>query len=156
MDTEFSVIRKKINIAYYGLYVLYLVLIGVFGFLVKPSEHALVMDPLEKGGQALSYVVILYILVSIPGALWWFKQRMKAVSAMEEGASRERAYLRYAIARVLIIGMGAVLAIPAFYVLGGHQPMLWCAAIAVIAQYFCKPTDRKIYLEINNKSEEEL
>jgi hypothetical protein len=50
----------------------------------------------------------------------------------------------------------AVFAIIAFYYLGNYQPMLWCAGIAVLAQFFCKPSDRKIYLEINNKNEEDL
>jgi hypothetical protein len=33
---------------------------------------------------------------------------------------------------------------------------MWCAAIAILAQIFCKPSDRKIYLEMNNKNEEDL
>ena len=29
-------------------------------------------------------------------------------------------------------------------------------SLDVLAQFFCKPSDRKIYLEINNKNEEDL
>ena len=156
MHTEYTNIRKKINLVYYCLYVLYVVLVAVFGFLYKPAEHNLVLDPLSQTGQIVSYIVIFYILISVPGALWLFKKKMKSVSEMENLILREKTYLRYALLRVSVIGVGALLAIPAFYLLGGYKTMLWCAGIAIIAQYFCKPTDRKIYLEMNNKTEDDL
>ena len=155
MDTEFSGIRKQINIVYYALYVMYILLVLIFGYLLRGSDNQLLLDPLSKAGQTISYVVIMYVLVSVPGALWLFKRAMKKVSAME-GEAQQKKYTEYAVMRVCAIGLGAILAIVAFYILGSYQPMLWCAGIAIVAQFFCKPSDRKIYLEMNNKSEEEL
>ena len=114
------------------------------------------LDPLVQPGQSIAYVVILYVIASIPGALWFFKRAMKKVSKMEDETAKQAKYLSYAVLRVGIIGLGAILAIVAFYILGTYQPMLWCAGIAVLAQFFCKPSDRKIYLEINDKNEEDL
>ena len=58
----------------------------------------------------------------------------------------------------------APLAIAAFYVLYmesadgrwvHNQSMLWCAAVSILSQYFCKPTEKKIYLEMNDVREED-
>lgn len=155
MDTEFSKIRRQINIVYYSLYVMYILLVVIFGYLLKSSENMLVIDPLSRQGQIISYVVIMYVLASVPGALWLFKRAMKKVSVMTD-EEKEKKYIEFAIERVGAIGLGAVMAIVAFYLLGSYQPMLWCAGIAIVAQFFCKPSNRKIYLEMNNKSEEDL
>ena len=156
METEYSNIRKQINIVYYALYMMYVLLVVIFGFLLKDSPNMLQFDPLIQPGQSIAYVVILYVIASIPGALWWFKKQMKKVSKMEDEAAKQAKYLSCAVVRVAVIGLGAVMAIVAFYLLGTYQPMLWCAGIAVLAQFFCKPSDRKIYLEMNDKNEEDL
>ena len=156
METEYSNIRKQINLVYYALYVAYVLLVVIFGFLLKDSPNMMRFDPLTQPGQSIAYVVVLYVIASIPAALWLFKRAMKTVSKMEDEAAKQAKYLSYAVCRVAAIGLGAVLAIVAFYILGTYQPMLWCAGIAVLAQFFCKPTDRKIYLEINDKNEEDL
>ena len=156
MDTEFSQIRKQINVVYYTLYVVYALLVIIFGFLLKGKESFVTIDPLSQFGQILSYVVIMYGIISIPGSLWWFKKQMKKVSEMTDETAQRARYLQCATIRVSAIGAGAAMAIIAFYYLGTYQPMLWCAGIAILAQFFCKPTDRKIYLEINNKNEEDL
>ena len=70
--------------AYYSLYVMYLLLIVIFGFLLKGKESFVTFDPLSQFGQIFSYVVIMYVIVSIPGALWWFKKQMKKVSKIED------------------------------------------------------------------------
>ena len=156
METEYSNIRKHINIVYYAFYVMYVLLVVIFGFLLKDKETFVKIDPLSQFGQIFSYVVIMYVIVSIPGALWWFKKQMKKVSKIEDETVKQAKYLSCAVTRVSAIGAGAVLAIIAFYYLGTYQPMLWCAGIAILAQFFCKPSDRKIYLEINDKNEEDL
>lgn len=156
METEYSDIRKQINICYYALYVMYLLLVVIFGFLLKGKEKFVTIDPLSQYGRILSYVVIIYMLVSIPGVLWWFKKQMKKVSEMTDEAAKRTRYLQCAVIRIAVIGACAALAIVAFYYLGNYQPMLWCAGIGVLAQFFCKPSDRKIYLEMNNKNEEDL
>lgn len=159
METEFSEIRKQLSVVYYAQYGTYLLLVILFGYLLKDKETFMTIDPLSQTGQIVSYAVIMYVIASIPGALWWFKKQMKKMNepgqeiAMEE---KKKRYTGYASIRMALIGLGAVMAIIAFYYLGNNQPMLWCAGIAIVAQFFCKPSDRKIYLEINNKTEDDL
>lgn len=156
MNTDYSEIRKRINVVYYASYVFYVLLVVLFGFLLKDNPNIVRLDPLTQPGQTVAYVVIMYVIVSIPAALWLFKRAMKSVSKMENEDQKQEKYLTCALTRLTVIGMGAVLAIVSFYILGTYQPMLWCAGIAILAMFFCKPTDRKIYLEINDKHEDEL
>lgn len=142
---------KRLNTLYYTFFVLYIAAIGLFGYALKGKW---LIDPMSTGGQIIQYVVIIYLLASVPGALYGFKQLMKRVSKITDPAQQERIYGRYAALRMTLIALGALLAIPAFYVLGCYQSMLWCAAIAIVAQYFCKPTERKVYLEMNDLSED--
>ncbi len=93
METEYSNIRKQINIVYYSLYVVYLLLVVVFGFLLKGKEGFITIDPLSQYGQIISYVVIMYVIVSIPGALWWFKKQMKKVCEVQDEAAKRARYL---------------------------------------------------------------
>ena len=122
METEYSNIRKQINIVYYALYVMYLLLVVIFGFLLKGKESFVTFDPLSQFGQIFSYVVIMYVIVSIPGALWWFKKQMKKVSQMEDEAAKKARYTQCAVIRVAAIGAGAVLAIIAFITWANTNP----------------------------------
>lgn len=156
MNTEYSDIKKMLNVVYYTLYVMYLFFVVIFGYVLKDAPKMPHYDPLTQPGQSIAYVVILYVLVSIPAVLWWFKKQMKAVSQIQDETAKRQRYVSCAIIRVSVIGIGGALAIMAFYILGAYQPMMWCAGIAILAQFFCKPSDRKIYLEINDKHEEDL
>ena len=156
MDTDFSKIRKTLNVVYYEGYVLDLLAVVVLGYLYKPAEHGFLYDAYSQFGKVCSSGVIMMMLVSIPGALWWFKRQMKKVSQMEDEEAKKARYVQCSTIRVATICSSGFLAIIAFYVLGNYQPMLWCAGIAILAQFFCKPSDRKIYLEMNNKNEEDL
>ena len=86
--------------------------------------------------------------------LYGFKKKMEQVSKTEDKSQKEKAYMRWAILRITLIGTGALLAISAFYLLGKYNSMLWCAAIVLVALYFCKPTDKKIYMEMNDIRED--
>ena len=46
------------------------------------------------------------------------------------------------------MGNSLVFGMAAFYLLGGFRSMLWLAAVAAIGLYFCKPTERKMQLEL--------
>jgi len=145
--------KTKLNILYYAHYVLYLALIVLFGYILNTSEFAI--DPMTTAGQTIQYIAILYVLLSVPGSLYGFKHYMKKVSKIENEAEREKKYFIAAVIRICLIGLGAMLSIAAFYTLGQYTSMLWCAGIAVVAQYFCKPTERKIQIEMNDIAEDD-
>lgn len=154
-------LQTKLNIWYYAYFAIYVLTIALMGYLFK-GRWAL--DSLEQPGQSIQYFVIFYMIVSVPGALYGFKQMMKKVSKIEDPMIQERSYYHWSIVRMTLIALGAIFAIVAFYVLYmkntdgrwmHNQSMLWCAAISIIAQYFCKPTEKKIYLEMNDVREED-
>ena len=143
--------NTRLNILYYSFYVLAIVLVALLGFVIDLSE--VVMLPQSGSGKVLQYVSIMYVLLSVPGALYGFKRYMGKVSKMEDAARQEKAYMCAAVMRMTLIGIGVLLCIAAFYLLGSYQSMLWCAAMALIAFYFCKPSEKKIYLEMHNMND---
>lgn len=146
--------KSKLNILYYTFYVLAVVLVVLLGFVIDLSE--VVLSPMSGAGQTLQYVAIMYVLLSVPGSLYGFKRYMAKVSKIEGEKQKEKTYMRCAVLRMTLIGIGVLLCIAAFYLLGSYQSMLWCAAMALVAFYFCKPTEKKIYLEMNNISDDNI
>lgn len=154
-------LQTKLNLWYYGFYVAYLITILLFGYVLKDKW---LFNSLTQPGSTIQTFVIVYMIASIPGALYGFKKMMKKVSTIADPAEQEKKYYRWSILRISLISLGGVFAIAAFYLLYmenadgrwvHNQSMLWCAAICVIAQYFCKPTEKKIYLEMNDVREED-
>ena len=154
-------LQTKLNLWYYSYFVAYLLTILVFGYLLKDKY---LYNSLTQPGSSIQSAVIIYMIASIPGALWGFKKMMKKVSMVQNPVDQERQYYHWSILRMTLISLGGVFAIAAFYLLYmenvdgrwvHNQSMLWCAAISIIAQYFCKPTEKKIYLEMNDVREED-
>lgn len=155
-------LQTKLNIWYYAFFAMYVLTIAVMGHVFNGKWA---FDSLTQPGQTIQYVVIFYMIASVPGSLYGFKQMMKKVSRIEDPVAQEHSYYLWAVVRMSLIAVGAILAIVAFYVLYlkntdgrwmHNQSMLWCAAISIIAQYFCKPTEKKIYLEMNDVREEDF
>ncbi len=140
---------KTLRILYYFFYCAALALVVVLGYIV--DMQSVIMNPQSDAGQIVQYVVIAYILASVPGALYGFKRAMGKVSKIESEEERKKVYTQYAVIRMILIGVGILLGIFAFYLLDKYSSMLWCAGIAMIALYFCKPTEMKMYLEMNDK-----
>ena len=154
-------LQTKLNLWYYGFFGAYILTILVFGFLLKDRW---LFHSLEQPGATIQTAVILYMILSIPGSLYGFKRMMKRVSKVQNPVEQERLYYHWSIARLTLIALGGILAISAFYVLYmesadgrwvHNQSMLWCAAVSILSQYFCKPTEKKIYLEMNDVREED-
>ena len=154
-------LQTKLNLWYYGFFGVYILTILVFGFLLKDRW---LLNALEQPGSTIQTIVILYMIISIPGALYGFKRMMKRVSQVQNPVEQERQYYHWAVLRLTLIALGGVFAIAAFYVLYmesadgrwvHNQSMLWCAAVSILSQYFCKPTEKKIYLEMNDVREED-
>jgi len=154
-------LQSKLNIWYYAYFAAYILVIALMGYLFKGKWA---FDSLTQPGQTIQYAVIFYMIVSVPGALYGFKRMMKKVSRIEDPVAQERSYYLWSILRMTLIALGAIFGIVAFYILyirnnagdwTRNQSMLWCAAISIIAQYFCKPTEKKIYMEMNDVREED-
>lgn len=138
---------RYLNLYYYGVMLLALIVLGGMHLLLMRGAFTPV-DVYSSLGQALQYIVIFDMLASVPGALWGFKQLCRPVTLLEDEAEKRRRYRRLAAIRIVLIGQSLLLALLAFYLLGGYRSMMWVAAIGAIAWYFTKPTDRKMEIEL--------
>ncbi len=146
-------VNNTLNCFYYGFYVLIVAAAVLMWHLLVKTQQVAAIDKMSALGQAMQYVVIGYVIVSVAGGLFGFKKLLERNK--KKGVSGEELLNKYrglGIARICIIGIGAVLGIVAFYWLGGYTSMLWCAGISVIGLYFCKPTLRKMEIELSDNS----
>lgn len=137
-------IANRLKWFYYGAMILAVAAAGLCYYLFP--KYGLYVDPYQKAGMAISYVVICYMLASVAGGLWWFNRKIKPLKKREDEGRYEE-YIRYAVIRLCIIGLGLVLAIVAYYLLK-LQTMIYCAAISAVGLVFCKPQEGKIQLDL--------
>ena len=61
-------VLRTLNFFYYAAMVLAVAMAAIGFWLV--SQKGITIDPLEQTGIVLSYIVIFYIIVSVPVSLW--------------------------------------------------------------------------------------
>ena len=144
---------KRLNIIYYGVFSLLIVLATTTYLLVT---HAILpfIDPLSGWGKVIQYVVIFDVLLTVPFGLWWHKRRCRGIAQITETSIQLTAYYRSAALRICLVSNTMLLAVPAFYLLGAYQSMIWVAAISAIGWYFTKPTEKKMYFELHPEEEQ--
>ena len=145
-------IIKRINLAYYLIYTITIVS-TVIGYITTINSENNV-DVKSQLSINLSSIVILYILVSIPSALSIFHRNTKKWCQIEDKFTKLNKYAAGATWRLLIIGFGLVLSIVVFYILR-TQTMIFCALIAAIALFFCKPNESKIISDLKLEETED-
>lgn len=138
---------KRLNFYYYGMLVLAVLAATVTYFLIM-KDIVLPINPLSVQGQVIQYIIILDAIVSMPLGLWLHKRVCTRLAQQEESEERTQAYYVSAARRIFMVSNAMVLGIAAFYLMGGYQSMLWLAGISAIGWYFTKPTEKKMYLEL--------
>ncbi|MCQ2339384.1 MAG: hypothetical protein MJZ79_01180 [Paludibacteraceae bacterium] len=138
---------KRLNLYYYGMLVLAVIAATVTYFLIM-KDIVLPIDPLSVPGQVIQYIIILDAIVSIPLGLWLHKRVCTRLAQQDESEQRTQAYYRSAARRIFMVSNAMVLGIAAFYLMGGYMSMLWLAGISAIGWYFTKPTEKKMFMEL--------
>ena len=143
---------------YYIVYGLTIILFGVAWYLnyssmAETGEPFMLFDANSTIGKTIQYVIILYTLAAIPGALYWFKRKCISISKIEEEDNKYDLYYIYAQVRMGIIALAMPMSIIAYLVLGAYRPMIWLAAIAALAFVFTKPTASKAEDELSPQDE---
>ena len=146
-------IVKRIHLAYYLIYTV-TILSTMVGYLINMTS-ATSVDPKSSLSITLSSIVILYIIVSIPTALAIFHKSTKKWADIEDNYTKINKYVTGAIWRLLAVGFGLVLSVVIFYIIR-TESMIFCALIAAIALFFCKPTEGKVIsdLKLEDNTEE--
>ncbi len=104
-------------------------------------------------GQIVQYVVIGWVITTVPGSLAYTKYVCNKIKKADEDTRYAR-YLSVARLRIVLIGIGVALGIVAFYLLQANTSMIMCGGIAAIGLIFCKPNARKIELELLDENPE--
>lgn len=151
---------KKLNFYYYGILVL-AVVTATLCYLLIMKDIVRPIDPMSTLGQVIQYIVILDAIITIPFGLWWHKRNCKKWQVSPEQLQNlddaiKQAYYRSARNRILLVSNAMILGIAASYLVGAcdpaHQSMLWIAGISAIGWYFTKPTEKKMYMELQPES----
>lgn len=144
-------IQTKLNIVYYSsiLVAILAALIGFFG----TRDLGWNIDSQSSTGIIISYLIIFYTLLSVPGGLGLHNQLLKRL-ATNNTADKENKYLTYSILRLVFIAIGFAISILFFYIMR-QQSLIFCAGISAIGIYFCKPTADRITYELSWTEKEE-
>ena len=145
-------IVRKINLIYYLVYT-FTILATVIGYIFA-LKGASGLDVASSLSITISSLVILYIIISIPTALALFHRYTKKLILITDESEKLNKYASGAILRLLAVGIGLVISVIAFYILR-TQSMIFCAGIAAISLFFCKPTEGKIIKELKLDETEE-
>ena len=135
---EENQVIRTLNWYYYGIMILTLAVLGLMCYLATRPDFEPV-NVMETLGMTLQYVAIGATLIAVPFGLYIVKLFKPQTLAK---------YQEVATMRILIVGLTIPMNIAFYYVLGGHQPMMWLAAISAIGWFFTKPTLGKLDQEM--------
>ncbi|HNX89643.1 MAG TPA: hypothetical protein PKH58_11205 [Paludibacteraceae bacterium] len=138
---------KNINLVYYMLYMTTVVVAVIIFFLTFSNAQTTHIDEKSQTGIIISSVYILYLLISIPYALWSFHKKTKKWQQIKDQYVKLVEYEKGSKLRLWIIGAGLIAGIVLVYFMRSKS-MIFCAAIAAIALYFTKPTLNKMISEL--------
>lgn len=138
---------KQLNRVYYGMMAGAVLTAALMYYLIMKDVFSPI-DPMSGLGQVIQSIIIFLAVVSIPSGLYLFNRKCKKIRAIEDETERLQAYLKAGRWRIIVVSYSMLTGIAGYYLLGGYQSMIWIAAVAAIAWYFTKPTERKIELEL--------
>lgn len=138
---------KQLNRVYYGMMAGAVLTAALMYYLIMKDVFSPI-DPMSGLGQVIQSIIIFLAVVSIPLGLYLFNRQCKKIRAIEDETERLQAYLKAGRWRIIVVSYSMLTGIAGYYLLGGYQSMIWIAAVAAIAWYFTKPTERKIELEL--------
>lgn len=139
---------RQLNCYYYGMLVL-TVAAATICYLLITRGVVDIIDRMSALGRAIQYLVIINAITSIPLGLYGFKRKCDAIRMMEDIGAKTKMYKKHAAIRIVLVSQSMCFGIAAYYLLGCYMSMFWIAAIGAIGWYFTKPTEKKIYLELN-------
>jgi hypothetical protein len=135
---------RDLQLAYYAVYIL-AIMAALLGYYVLRA--GVNIDPLSATGTALSSILIIYIIGSIPGSLWLFHRYSLKLQKEPDITIRLSKYKKAAFIRLAAIGIAFIAGVIFYYILRS-QSMIFCAGIAAIGLFFCKPAEVKIISDL--------
>ncbi len=137
-------VLRNIQMVYYAIYIA-AIAAAASGYALMNSD--LRIDPQSEAGIAINSMLIVLIIGAVPLSLWLFNRNTKKWAQLADVHEKLAKYQKGAIVRLLVMGVGLVLGVIFFYVLG-LQSMIFSAGISAIGVFFCKPAEVKIVAEL--------
>lgn len=156
MEIKIDRIVRQANQAYYMVYT-GTVLSTLIGYYLTMSREA-APDPKSQLSISLSSVIIMYTIISIPLALWTFQKKLKTWRNIEDPFVKQKKYISGAQTRLALVGVSLLSSVIGhFYLYAGTSnfSLIFCAGIAAIGLYFCKPTAKKVAIDLEIEEDEE-
>jgi hypothetical protein len=141
---------QQLVIAYYSVYIA-AIMAAVSGYFILKA--GIRIDPLSDTGTTLNTLLIILIIGSMPVALASFNRYLKKLQLLDDMELKLKKYRKAGLFRILVIGIGLVLGVLFFYIMG-LQSMIFSAGIAAIALFFCKPSEAKITIDLQLDTQE--
>lgn len=139
-------IIKPLITLHYAAYIL-AILIASFGINFSKSI-GFSIDPLSEIGIAISSVLIIIIIGSVPASLWLFHKKAQTLQTIEDVNKKVALWAKYARIRLVVLGLALNLGVLFFYVLQMNKSMLFCAGIAAIGMIFSKPSEIRLITDL--------
>lgn len=137
-------ILKQLSALYYAFYVV-AVVFAIAGYQIFKAGFNI--DEKSQAGIAITSVLIIFIIGSVPVALALFNRNVKKWALLEDVKQKLELYKKASVIRLLVIGTGFILGVIFFFILNS-QSMIFSAGIAAIGLFFCKPAEVKIISEL--------
>lgn len=135
---------RQLTIAYYCVYAA-AIAAALTGFYILRS--GLRIEPLSQTGTILNSILIVLIIGCIPVTLAVFNKKTKNWAKLENQDQKLALYKTAGTIRIAIIGIALITGVLFFYIMNS-QSMIFCAGIAAIALFFCKPSEAKIETDL--------
>ncbi len=153
LERKVRMLSRSINVVYYTIYLLTIIAVVAIFFMSYGNVKVSTIDPLSKLGSTINTIYIIYLLISIPAALYLFHQYTLKLKNEKDEYIKFQKYKKASYLRLWIVGFGLIAGVILVYVLRS-QSMIFTAAIAAIALYFCKPSMPKVVKELGLEDEQ--
>lgn len=141
-------ITKSITVTYYVIYLLTILAVVAIFFMTYANVNIERIDALSPLGVKISTVYMIYLLTSIPLALYLFHIYTQKLRKETNEFIQFQKYKKASNIRLWVVGIGLVVGVLLVYLLRS-QSMIFTAAMAAIALYFCKPSGIKMIRELD-------
>ena len=148
IERKIRMITKSITVTYYVIYLLTILAVVAIFFMTYANVNIERIDALSPLGVKISTVYMIYLLTSIPLALYLFHIYTQKLRKETNEFIHFQKYKKASNIRLWVVGIGLVVGVLLVYLLRS-QSMIFTAAMAAIALYFCKPSGIKMIRELD-------
>ncbi len=148
LERKIRMVTKSITVTYYIIYLLTIMAVVAVFFMTYGNIQVKRIDALSPLGIKISTTYLIYLLLSIPLALYWFHVYTTRLRKETNEYLQFQKYKKASNIRLWVVGTGLIVGVILVYMLRS-QSMVFTSAIAAIALYFCKPSGVKMIRELD-------